>query len=162
MEQFRVEESNVNVLTIGRRFRNDCKARSYVQPYAVYNNFAVKMVPNTRNLPAVVGTRGDNGMTRHQEGRSILSHCPWRVIDEHQGHQFEGINPYAYAENRSLHEEAKQAVLALVRDSSATHTQIADMVNVTYGTHILARDVGKGTSCARYIETLRKEAWSIA
>ncbi|KAK9387841.1 hypothetical protein V1515DRAFT_600470, partial [Lipomyces mesembrius] len=104
--------------------------------------------------------------------RSILSHCPWRVrfkkqldgqwvitklIDEHQSHQLEGINPYAYAENRSLNEEAKQAMLAL----------IADMVNVTHGTHILARDVynrtynhkeEKGTSCARrYIETLRKD-----
>ncbi|KAK9351822.1 hypothetical protein V1523DRAFT_415717 [Lipomyces doorenjongii] len=56
-------------------------------------------IRNTRNIPAVVVTRGDNGMTRHQEARSILSHCPWRVrfkkqlddqwvitelIDEHQ------------------------------------------------------------------------------
>ncbi|KAK9386944.1 hypothetical protein V1515DRAFT_603480, partial [Lipomyces mesembrius] len=98
MEQFRVEESNVNVLAIGRRFGTDCKARSYVQQYAISNNLAVKngwvkykentflliwkcsgKVRNTRNLPAVVGTRGDNGMTRHQEARSILSHCPWRV-----------------------------------------------------------------------------------
>ncbi|KAK9248600.1 hypothetical protein V1506DRAFT_528340 [Lipomyces tetrasporus] len=41
-----------------RRFTNDCKARSYGR--------------NTRNLPAVVGTRG-------VMSRSILSHCPWRV-----------------------------------------------------------------------------------
>ncbi|KAK9352834.1 hypothetical protein V1523DRAFT_412821 [Lipomyces doorenjongii] len=91
-------------------------------------------------------------MTSHQEARNILSHCPWRVgvrfkkqldnqwvitelIDEHRGHQFGELNPYAYAERRSLNEEAKQSVLVLVRDSSATHTQIADMVNVTYGTH---------------------------
>ncbi|KAK9250416.1 hypothetical protein V1507DRAFT_467623 [Lipomyces tetrasporus] len=95
-------------------------------------------------------------MTRHQEARSILSHCPWRVrfkkqldnlwvitelIDEHQGHQLEEINPYAYAKTDALNKEAKQAVLALVRDSSATHTQIADMVNVTHGTHLLTRDV---------------------
>ncbi|KAK9389353.1 hypothetical protein V1515DRAFT_595672 [Lipomyces mesembrius] len=81
-------------------------------------------------------------MTSRQEARNSLSHCPWRVcfkkqlddqrvicelIDEHHGHQLEGINPYAYAESRSLNEEAKQA--------------IADMENVTSGTHILARDV---------------------
>ncbi|KAK9482978.1 hypothetical protein V1527DRAFT_414303, partial [Lipomyces starkeyi] len=137
---------------------------------------------NSRNLPEVVGTREENGMTRHQETRSILSHCPWRVrfkkqlddqcvitelIDERQGHQLQGINPYAYAENRSMNEEAKQAVLALVKDSSATNAQIAGMVNAAYGMHILARDVynqtynhkeGSGTSCARYMETLRKAA----
>ncbi|KAK9243175.1 hypothetical protein V1506DRAFT_555608 [Lipomyces tetrasporus] len=178
MEQFRVEESNVDVLAIDQCFTNDCKARSYVD--AISNNFAPyekwlgknktflfvrkcsDKVRNTCNLPAVVGTRGDNGMTRHQEARSILSHCPWRVrfkkqldnrwvitelIDEHQGHQLEEINPYAYAKTDALNEEAKQAVLAL----------IADMVNVTHGTHLLARDVynrtynhkeEKETSCA--------------
>ncbi|ODQ73304.1 hypothetical protein LIPSTDRAFT_71685 [Lipomyces starkeyi NRRL Y-11557] len=65
-----------------------------------------------------------------------------------------------------MNEETKQAVLALVKDSSATNAQIADMVNAAYGTHILARDVynrtynhkeESGTSCARYIETLRKD-----
>ncbi|KAK9327607.1 hypothetical protein V1520DRAFT_387338 [Lipomyces starkeyi] len=199
MEQFRIglahcEDANVNVLAIGQSFTNDYKARSYVQKHAIDNNFAVKnewvknkantfllvckcsgKARNSRNLPAVVGTRGENGMTRQQEARSILSHCPWRVrfkkqlddqFDEHQGHQLQGINPYAYAENRSMNEEAKQAVLALVKDSSATNAQIADIVNAAYGTHILARDVynrtynhkeESGTSCARYIETLRKD-----
>ncbi|KAK9350316.1 hypothetical protein V1523DRAFT_458276 [Lipomyces doorenjongii] len=142
MDQLGVAESNVNVLAIGRRCTTGCKARIYVQQYAISNNSHGK-VRNTRNLPAVVGKRGDNGMTRHQEARSILSHCSWRLIDEYQGHQPEGINPYAYAESRSLNEEAKQAMLALVKDSSATDTQIADME--------------KGTSCARYIETLRKD-----
>ncbi|KAK9427918.1 hypothetical protein V1505DRAFT_242658 [Lipomyces doorenjongii] len=42
MEQLRVAESNVNVLAIGRRFTTDCNARSYVQQYAISNNFAVK------------------------------------------------------------------------------------------------------------------------
>ncbi|KAK9351819.1 hypothetical protein V1505DRAFT_375587 [Lipomyces doorenjongii] len=45
---------------------------------------------------------------------------------------FDGVNPYAYPENRPLSEEAKQAMF--VRDSSATLTQVAGMVNVTYGT----------------------------
>ncbi|KAK9245751.1 hypothetical protein V1506DRAFT_566692 [Lipomyces tetrasporus] len=157
MEQFRVEEFNANALAIGQ---HDCKARCYVQQYAISDNFAVKngWVKHKDHLfakcSAVVGTRGDN-IPKHS------SHCPWRVrfkkqlddqwvitelIDEHQGHPLEGINPYAYAENGSLNEAAKQVVLALVRDSSATHTKIADMVNVTYGTHILARDLSREDS----------------
>ncbi|KAK9328775.1 hypothetical protein V1520DRAFT_370961 [Lipomyces starkeyi] len=177
MDQFRVDKSNVSVLAIGQQFANDCKAGSYVQQYAISNHFAVKngwvknknntfllvckcsgKVRNTRNLPAVVGTHGENDKTRIQEAR-MGNH---RV----RGHQLEGINPFAYAENRSLSEQSKQAMVALVRDSSATHAQIADMVNVTYGTQILARDVynrtynhneEKGKSTARYIETLGKE-----
>ncbi|KAK9327890.1 hypothetical protein V1520DRAFT_347544, partial [Lipomyces starkeyi] len=98
MDQFRVDKSNVSVLVIGQQFANDCKARSYVQQYAICNHFAVKngwvknknntfllvckcsvKVHNTRNLPAVVGTHGENDKTRIQEARSVLSECPWRV-----------------------------------------------------------------------------------
>ncbi|KAK9481658.1 hypothetical protein V1527DRAFT_93983 [Lipomyces starkeyi] len=50
MEQYRDEESNVNVLAIGQ-LTNDCKARSYVQQYAISNHFAVKTgwVKNKQN-----------------------------------------------------------------------------------------------------------------
>ncbi|KAK9319963.1 hypothetical protein V1517DRAFT_376061 [Lipomyces orientalis] len=199
MEQFPAGPSQYDhfALTIGQHFATGFKARSYVQQYAIRNNFAVKDVRartrNTPHLPAAVGTQGEvrvtrlreARVTRLREARSVLSQCPWRVrfkkqlddkwvttelINEHPGHQLEGVNPYAYPENRSLSEEAKQAMFALVRDSRATLTQVARMVNVTYGTHILARDVynrtydhheEKRTSCAKYLESLREDAYKL-
>ncbi|KAK9369440.1 hypothetical protein V1509DRAFT_562284, partial [Lipomyces kononenkoae] len=111
---------------------------------------------NTRNLPIEVGATGSNGLTRQKVARSKLCDCPWKVrfkrqlnyswiltelIDEHQGHQLEGINPFAYPENRSTTAEARQTMVDLVQHSSAPVSSIASMLNTTYGLSLLGRDV---------------------
>ncbi|KAK9341977.1 hypothetical protein V1522DRAFT_358981, partial [Lipomyces starkeyi] len=77
--------------------------------------FANKFDPG--NLPLEKGVLGDNGLIRQKDARTMLCECPGRVrfkkqlndtwiitqlIDEHKGHQLEGINPSAYPENRQL------------------------------------------------------------
>ncbi|KAK9348624.1 hypothetical protein V1522DRAFT_333762, partial [Lipomyces starkeyi] len=68
-------------------------------------------------LPLEKGVLSDNGLIRQKEARTMLCECSWRVRfkkqlndtwvvtelrDEHKGHQMEGINPFAYPENRPL------------------------------------------------------------
>ncbi|KAK9321809.1 hypothetical protein V1517DRAFT_325444 [Lipomyces orientalis] len=88
MEQFPAGLSQYEhfALTIGQHFATGFMARSYVQQYAMPNNFAVKDVRvknkdntilpvckcsgktrNTRHLPAAVGTQGEVGVTRLRE-----------------------------------------------------------------------------------------------
>ncbi|KAK9384494.1 hypothetical protein V1515DRAFT_624288 [Lipomyces mesembrius] len=147
--------------TIGQHFATGFKTRSYVQQYAIRNNLAVKdgRVKNkdptillvckcsgksrTGHLQAVVGTQGEVTVTRLREARSVLSQMP---LESHLGHQLEGVNPYASPENRPLSEEAKQAMFALVRDSSATLKQVPDERHV-WDTH-------PGQRCIQTVPTI--------
>ncbi|KAK9236669.1 hypothetical protein V1525DRAFT_362288, partial [Lipomyces kononenkoae] len=137
----------------------------------------------TRNLPIEVGAKGSNGLTRQKVERSKLCDCPWKVrfkrqlndswiltdlIDDHQGHQLEGVNPFAYPENRSTTAEARQTMVDLVQHSSAPVSSIASMLNTTYGLSLLGRDVYNrtyqytqrtGNSTAKFVETLRDEGF---
>ncbi|KAK9328582.1 hypothetical protein V1520DRAFT_345689 [Lipomyces starkeyi] len=82
MDQFSVEKSIASVLAIGQQFANDCKAKSYVQQYAISNHFANNTfllvckcsgkVCNTCNFPAVVGTRGEM-IRRASKRREVFS-----------------------------------------------------------------------------------------
>ncbi|KAK9251230.1 hypothetical protein V1507DRAFT_393277, partial [Lipomyces tetrasporus] len=123
---------------------------------------------NTGNLALEVGTKGDNGLTRHKFAQSTLCDCPWRVlfqkqpndswiltelVDQHDGHQLDGINPHAYPENRPLKAEARASMFDLVQHSSASLS--------TYGLSLLGRDVynrtydyygGNKASTARFID----------
>ncbi|KAK9318781.1 hypothetical protein V1517DRAFT_355535 [Lipomyces orientalis] len=180
-------------------FESAAEARIFVNAYAIHNNFAVKngvvkhkdqtlrKPLNTRSLPIEVGATGSNGPTRQKVARSKLCDCRWKVrfkkqlndswiltaiFDEHQGHQLEGINPFAYPENRSTTAEARQTMVDLVQHSSASVSSIASMLNTTYGLSLLGRDVYNRTYqytqrtgnpygvfpnswCARLIKALR-------
>ncbi|KAJ8102100.1 hypothetical protein POJ06DRAFT_294687 [Lipomyces tetrasporus] len=85
----------------------------------------------------------------------MLCDCPWRVrfkkqlndswivtelIDEHQGHQLEGVDPLSYSVNRPVTAEARATMFELVRDSSTTLNTVASMLNKTYGLSLLPRD----------------------
>jgi hypothetical protein len=142
-----------------------------------------RMPLNTGNLPMEVGTRDENSNTRRKIARSMLCDCPWTVrfqiqlndswiltqlVDQHEGHQLEGINPFAYPENRPVSAGARETMLDLVRHSSASMRTIASMLNNTYGLSLLPRDVynrtydytqAKGSSTARFIEHLRDDGY---
>ncbi|KAK9366135.1 hypothetical protein V1509DRAFT_308075 [Lipomyces kononenkoae] len=139
---------------------------------------------NIRNLPFTEGSTGDNGLTRQKDARSMLCDCPWsvrfkkqlndtwavtEVVDQHEGHQLEGIDPFAYPENRPLTSVAREAMLNLVRHSNASFSTIASMLNTTHGLSLLGRDVynrsydysqNPGTSTAKLIERLRDEGFT--
>ncbi|KAK9482297.1 hypothetical protein V1527DRAFT_22237 [Lipomyces starkeyi] len=120
-----------NLLHVGTEFEWVDQARQFVNTYAISHNFAVKnglvmhksqtLLPkkpfNSRKLPVTKGSTGDNGLTRKRDARSMLCNCPWivrfkkqlndswiltQVIDQHEGHQLQGINPLAYPENRQM------------------------------------------------------------
>jgi hypothetical protein len=138
---------------------------------------------NTRNLPLAKGSTGDNGLIRQQDARSMLCDCPWRVrwkrqwndtwiitelVDQHERHQLEGINPAAYSENRPLPAEARETMLDHVQHSTVSYRTVASVLNSTYGLSLLSRDVynrsydytqNKGTSTRKLIETLRDDGF---
>ncbi|KAJ8103713.1 hypothetical protein POJ06DRAFT_293534 [Lipomyces tetrasporus] len=87
---------------------------------------------------------GDNGLIRLKDARTKFSECPWRfrfkkqlndawivteLRGEHKGHQLEGINPFAYPENRPLTPAAKEVMVDLARNTSASRTTIAGFLN---------------------------------
>ncbi|ODQ74805.1 hypothetical protein LIPSTDRAFT_68916 [Lipomyces starkeyi NRRL Y-11557] len=113
-------------------------------------------LPSTRRLQPTKGATDDEGLNRQKEFRSMLCDCPWMVrfkkqlndtwivtqlVDHHENHQLQGINPLAYPENRSLTPEARETMLDLVRHSNASYTSIASVINTTYGLSLLGRDV---------------------
>ncbi|ODQ73373.1 hypothetical protein LIPSTDRAFT_71785 [Lipomyces starkeyi NRRL Y-11557] len=117
---------------------------------------------NSRNLPIAKGTTGANCLTRHRDARSMLCDCPWKVrfkkqlndswiltqlAEEHRGHQLEGINPLAYFENRPMTAEAKQIMVDLVQNSSASLTSITSVLNV--GEHCLVWPTTVSGRCQR-------------
>ncbi|KAK9242634.1 hypothetical protein V1506DRAFT_555943 [Lipomyces tetrasporus] len=171
--------NNPQTLHVGMEFESVDQARQFVNAYAIGHNFAVKngfvknkdqtlllsckcaKKPfNSRKLPVTKGSTGDNGLTRKRDARSMLCNFPWILIDQHEGHQLEGINVLAYPENRPMAGEASHTMRDLVRHSSASLTTIASVINTTYGLSLLGRDVYnrtydyaqcKGTSTARFI-----------
>ncbi|KAK9341062.1 hypothetical protein V1521DRAFT_354567, partial [Lipomyces starkeyi] len=133
---------------------------------------------NTRNLPLTKGSTGDKLLTRQQDARSMLCDCPWRVrwkrqwndtwiitelVDQHERHQLEGINPAAYPENRPLPAEARETMLDLVQHSTTSYRTVASVLNSTYGLSLLSRDVDRTiihrtkASTTKLIETLRDD-----
>ncbi|KAK9354708.1 hypothetical protein V1523DRAFT_447192, partial [Lipomyces doorenjongii] len=106
-------------------------------------------LPKVRRLPPTKGTADENG-TRQKEFRSILCNCPWMVrfkkqlndtwivtqlVDQHENHELQGIDPLAYPENRPFAAGARETMLDLERHSNAS------VVNNTYGLSLLGRDV---------------------
>ncbi|KAK9241765.1 hypothetical protein V1506DRAFT_569355 [Lipomyces tetrasporus] len=146
----------MNALTIGQHFATGFKARSYAQQVCHSQQLRSRgwslqeqrqhdllvckcsgKRRNTHHLPAVIGTQGEVAV-------STSSRSTKRPL--------------------SMPLESKATMVALVRDSSATLTQVAGMVNFTYGTHILGGDVYNRTydhheetrtSCAKYLESLQ-------
>ncbi|KAJ8103433.1 hypothetical protein POJ06DRAFT_241866 [Lipomyces tetrasporus] len=117
------------------------------------------------------------GVTRLKDARNMLCDCPWMVrfkkqlndtwlitqlVDQHDGHQLEGINPRAYPEEPTLDRRAQRNHAHLVQHSTASINAIASVLNTTHGLSLLSRDVynrsydytQKGTSTAKFIETL--------
>ncbi|KAK9234103.1 hypothetical protein V1525DRAFT_318553, partial [Lipomyces kononenkoae] len=99
---------------------------------------------NSRKLPLEKGVTGDNNLVRQKDARSMLCECPWRVrfkkqlndswiatelIDEHQGHQLEGVDSLSYSVNRPVTAEARATMFELVQDSSTTLNTVASMLN---------------------------------
>ncbi|KAK9241911.1 hypothetical protein V1506DRAFT_569288 [Lipomyces tetrasporus] len=147
-------------------------ARQFVNAYAIHHNFAVKngvvkdnektllllckcaRKPfNTRSLPLTKGSTNDYGLKGN--------------VDQHDGHQLEGINPRAYPKNRPLTAAPRETTLDLVQHSTASFNTIASVLNTTHGLSLLGRDVynrsydytQKGTSTAKFIETLQAEGY---
>ncbi|KAK9319290.1 hypothetical protein V1517DRAFT_52672 [Lipomyces orientalis] len=138
---------------------------------------------HTRNLPQTKGRTGDNGLTRQKDARSIVCDCQWTVrfkkqlndtwivtqlVDQHERHQLEGINPSAYPENRRLTPPARETMLDLVGHFSAPYNTIASVLNATHGVSLLGRDVynrlydySQDTvpSTAKLIEILREDGF---
>ncbi|KAK9478970.1 hypothetical protein V1514DRAFT_279552 [Lipomyces japonicus] len=108
---------------------------------------------NSRNLPSVVGVE-INGKKRVREPRTRLCDCQWQVrfkqqfneqyvlvkfIDEHT-HPMEKEDAILYAENRQTNEQGMQ-LMRILKQTSATYQEIANVVNSTTGSKLLARDV---------------------
>ncbi|KAK9318843.1 hypothetical protein V1517DRAFT_267276, partial [Lipomyces orientalis] len=126
---------------------------------------------NTRNLQLTKGSTGDNGLTRHKlaaDGtfqETAQLNYTWivtQIVDQHEGHQLESINPEAYPEYRPLDAATREAMLDAVRHSTASFNTIAAVLNTTHGLSLLGRNVynrsddytqKKGTSTAKF-ETL--------
>jgi hypothetical protein len=134
-------------------------------------------------LPLEKGVSGDNGLICLKDARTMLCECPWRVRfqkqlndtwiitelrDEHEGHQHEGINPFAYPENRQVTPAAKEVMIDMARNTSTSRTTIAAFLNQTFNLHLLGRDVSNRTydytktnesSTAKFIKRLQADGY---
>ncbi|KAK9251560.1 hypothetical protein V1507DRAFT_392688 [Lipomyces tetrasporus] len=111
---------------------------------------------NALNVPIAVTAGDNNGPTGVKQARSMLCDCPWRVrfkkqlngswiltqlVDQHERHQLEGLNPLAYPENRPMTPEAKETMISALQVSSAPLSTIGSIVNTSYGPSLLDSDV---------------------
>ncbi|KAK9364594.1 hypothetical protein V1509DRAFT_635841 [Lipomyces kononenkoae] len=107
---------------------------------------------NTRHLPLIKGEEL-NGKVRHRDLHSRKTGCEWRAkfkmqfndqwvlifLGEHN-HDMDPNMAIRYAENRQTSEQGIELMKAL-KKTSATYKEIADVVNATTGSNLLARDV---------------------
>ncbi|KAK9386382.1 hypothetical protein V1515DRAFT_605367 [Lipomyces mesembrius] len=107
---------------------------------------------NTRHLPTIKGEELD-GKIRRRDLHSRKTGCEWRAkfkmqfndqwvltyLGEHN-HEMEPDMATRYAENRQTTEQGIELMKAL-KKTSATYKEIADVVNATTGSNLLARDV---------------------
>ncbi|KAK9481890.1 hypothetical protein V1527DRAFT_62952 [Lipomyces starkeyi] len=114
-------------------------------------------LPNTRKLPPTIGAIDDNdSLTASERVPAYALQLSvdgavqkqltdtWiitQLVDHHEGHQLQGIDPRAYPDNRPLTAEARATMLDLVRHSNASYTSIASVIYTTYGQSLLGRDV---------------------
>ncbi|KAJ8102679.1 hypothetical protein POJ06DRAFT_245338 [Lipomyces tetrasporus] len=134
-------------------------------------------------LPLEKSVINEHGLICLKDARTKLSECPWRVRfkkqlndtwivtemrGEHKGHQLEGINPFAYPENRPLTPAAKEVMVDLARNTSASRTTIAGSLNQTFDLHLVGKDVSNRTydytktdesSTAKFIQQLEANAY---
>ncbi|KAJ8102033.1 hypothetical protein POJ06DRAFT_280652 [Lipomyces tetrasporus] len=131
-------------------------ARQFVNAYAIHHNFAVKNGVDKDKEKTLLLFTNDYGLTRHKDARNMLCDHPWmalfkkqlndtwfitQLVDQHDGHQLEGINPRAYPENRPLTAAPRETMLDLVQHSTASFNAIASVLNTTHGLSLLGRDV---------------------
>ncbi|KAK9324700.1 hypothetical protein V1517DRAFT_316620 [Lipomyces orientalis] len=107
---------------------------------------------NTRHLPTIKGEEL-NGKVRRRDLHSRKTGCEWRArfkmqfndqwvltyVGEHN-HELEPDMAIRYAENRQTTQQGIELMKAL-KKTSATYKEIAEVVNATTGSNLLARDV---------------------
>ncbi|KAK9243981.1 hypothetical protein V1506DRAFT_461915 [Lipomyces tetrasporus] len=107
---------------------------------------------NTRHLPTIKGEELD-GKVRRRDLHSRKTGCEWRArfkmqfndqwvltyVGEHN-HELEPDMAIRYAENRQTSQQGIELMKAL-KKTSATYKEIAEVVNATTGSNLLARDV---------------------
>ncbi|KAK9237483.1 hypothetical protein V1525DRAFT_158155 [Lipomyces kononenkoae] len=107
---------------------------------------------NTRHLPLIKGEEL-NGKVRRRDLHSRKTGCEWRAkfkmqfndqwvlifLGEHN-HDMDPDMAIRYAENRQTTQQGMDLMKAL-KKTSATYKEIADVVNATTGSNLLARDV---------------------